>query len=232
VSIKSVRNPIGQSFRSVPGILLRANAAAAASRATLACPSVSSTIEGVGPDDRPARRAGARRRCRLPAALCRRRAIRKTAPGAQQRARRGQRELGRAAAKHDHGHFIAPDIALGQQQFDGALASDNRCSALEPDASRANTVTVCSRCRRRSAKILRPYQHPRSRSVVASRLRRRCHGTAARSVSMRLSAGHRAGDRRARRPAGRAHVRSAARRPGPPNWHCDVGRGIRERGCQ
>jgi len=112
----------------------------------------------------------------LASALCRRGQSRKTAPGAQQRARRaaelGRRPRNTTTATSSAGLALAAAIrwrpCLGQSM-----------QRAEPERIQANTVTVCSRCRRQVTENPAPVPDPRRVSVVASRLRRRCHGTAA-----------------------------------------------------
>ena len=189
--------------RAAPRAATRAAASASSPRARvrrcrraqmLARPSVSSTTTGVCPRRRTASASVARR---VDAGGERRAAAAgqagEAALGAHQRARRRQQQLGAAAAKREQRDAVAPHVAVGQQQFDRALRfgqpmqrrrargvddEDRRGPRALPEARDAKVVARARRCARGAARSRRRRARPRAV---------RCHGAAARSVSITFS---------------------------------------------
>ena len=106
------------------------------------------------------------------------------AAGPRRRAGRRQHDFGAATAESDQRDAVAPDIAVGEQQFDRALH-------LRQPLHRRRTRSVEHEDRRRStpltvahdAEIFRLRNGFRRRPGCASSRRKRCHGAAARNVA-------------------------------------------------
>ena len=151
------------------------------------------------------------------------------APRMNERPRRRQQQLGLGAAERDHCDPVAPNVAVGQQQFHGALGLGESVQRPASPTRRPRRPS-CSRAARESAAHgSRRFEPGKpSRHDADSRRRIACHGAAGAQGSPAGRAARRRAARRVSNRSGRPRTAGAGARHrcGPPrsrascDWPC------------